>query len=128
NRRKRSRTVDGPLRAAAGRAVSIPEIRFVEFLPRERSSSSQSAHSTERFTIRRKAFTWAGVHSSHRITGIAVVSPPGHDPSFRAALILRCPSTTVPSLRASTGILKPYSRRDEHIRSTAGSFFLGFRA
>jgi hypothetical protein len=36
-----------------------------------------------------------------------VVSPPGHDPSLRAAFRRRCPSTTSPSLRASTGILNP---------------------
>jgi hypothetical protein len=57
-----------------------------------------------------------------------VVSPPGHEPSFRAAFRRKCPSTTVPSLRASTGILKPNSRIDAHIRSIAASFFLGFRS
>ena len=76
----------------------------------------------------RKAFTCAGVHSSQRITGIPFVSPPGHDPSLRAAFSLRCPSTTVPSLRASTGTLKPNSRMEAHIRSTAASFLRGFLA
>lgn len=31
------------------------------------------------------------------------MSPPDHDPNLRAAFIRRWPSTTVPSLRASTG-------------------------
>ena len=39
-----------------------------------------------------------------------LVSPPGHDPSLRAAFKRRWPSTTSPSLRARTGILKPNSR------------------
>jgi hypothetical protein len=47
-----------------------------------------------RFTTRRNAFTWAGVHSSHKITGTSVI------PNLRAALSLRWPSTTSPSLRA----------------------------
>src|ERR1039457_55411 len=91
---------------------------------KERSSSSQSAQVTDLFTISRNALTWASVHSSHRITGIPVVSPPGHDPNLRAALIRRWPSTTVPSLRASTGILKPNSRMDAHIRTVHG---VGYR-
>ncbi len=95
---------------------------------RASSSSSQSAQVTERFTISRNAFTCASVHSSQRITGIAVVSPPGHDPSLRAAFSRRWPSTTSPSLRASTGILKPNSRMLLHMRSTAASFLRGLRA
>jgi hypothetical protein len=77
---------------------------------------------------KRKAFTCASVHSSQRITGIPVVSPPGHDPNFRAALILRWPSTTVPSLSASTGTLNPNSRMLLHMRSTTASFLRGLRA
>ena len=41
---------------------------------RASSSSSQSAQVTERFTIRRNAFTCASVHSSQRITGISVMT------------------------------------------------------
>src|SRR5258705_13717430 len=48
----------------------------------------------------RNVFTWAGVHSSHRITGISAML------SLRAALRRRWPSTTSPSLRASNWILK----------------------
>ena len=66
----------------------------------ESRSSSQSAQVTERFTIKRKALTCCGVHSSQRMTGTSVM------PSLRAAFRRRWPSTTSPSLRASTGILK----------------------
>ena len=78
--------------------------------------SSHAAQLTERFTISRNAFTCASVHSSHRITGTSVM------PSFFAAFSRRWPSTTSPLLRASTGILKPYSRMDAPMRSTAASF------
>ena len=64
---------------------------------RARSSSSHSAHITERLAMRRNAFTCAGVHSSHRITGISTM------PSLVAALRRRCPSTTSPSPRAAPG-------------------------
>jgi len=47
--------------------------------------------------------------------------PPGHDPNWRAALRRSWPSTTSPSLRARTGILKPNSRRLAHMLSTAPS-------
>lgn len=87
-----------------------------------RSSSSHSAHATDRLTISRDAFTCAGVHSSHRITGTSAM------PSFFAPFRRRWPSTTSPLLRASTGILKPNSRMEAHIRSTAASFRRGFRA
>ena len=86
------------------------------------SSSSQDAQATERFTISRKALTGAGVHSSHKITGTSVIR------SLRAALIRKRPSTTSPSLRASTGILNPNSRIEEHMRSTTASFLRGLRA
>ena len=45
---------------------------------------------------------------------------------MRAALRRRWPSTTSPSLRTRHGILKPNSRIEAHMRSTAASFFLGF--
>jgi len=48
-------------------------------------------------------------------------------PSLRAAFSRRCPSTTSPSLRTRHGISNPNSRIDAHMRSTAASFFLGFR-
>src|SRR5579859_4691754 len=60
--------------------------------------------------------------SSHKITDTSVM------PSFRAAFRRRWPSTTSPPLRASTGILKPNSRIDEHMRSTAESFLRGLCA
>jgi hypothetical protein len=44
----------------------------------------------------------------------------------RAALIRKWPSTTSPSLRASTGILNPNSLIEEHIRSTTASFLRDF--
>ena len=74
------------------------------------------------------ALTCASDHSSHNTTGIVLMSPPGQDRNLRAAFRRKWPSTTVPSLRASTGILKPNSPMLLHMRSTAASFFLGFRA
>ena len=62
---------------------------------------SQSAHVADRFTISRKARTCAGVHSSHRMTGMSVM------PSLRAAFRRRCPSITSPSLRTRQGIDPP---------------------
>ena len=41
---------------------------------------------TERFTISRKALTCASDHSSQRITGMPVVSPPGQDPNLQSGL------------------------------------------
>src|ERR1035441_5490920 len=38
----------------------------------------------DRLTSNRKALTCASVHSSQRITGMHVVSPPGHEPNLRA--------------------------------------------
>lgn len=79
-------------------------------------SNMLAAQLTERLTIKRKALTCAGVHSSQRMTGISAM------PSLRAAFNRRWPSTTSPSLRTKQGILKPNSRIDEHMRSTAASF------
>jgi hypothetical protein len=45
------------------------------------------------------------------------------DPQLRADLIIRWPSTTSPSLRANTGILKPISRMLEHMRPRRRRFF-----
>jgi hypothetical protein len=70
---------------------------------------------------------WRTLH----IRGSAVrktMSPPGQDPSLRAAFGRRWPSTTSPSLRASTGTLKPNSRMLAHMRSAAASFLRGLRA
>jgi len=63
-------------------------------------SSPQSAQLTLRFTSSRNAFTCAGVHSSHRTTGISV------SPSFRAPSTASAPSTTSPVLRRQNWILK----------------------
>jgi hypothetical protein len=62
-----------------------------------------------------------GRPSSQSITGTSA------RPSFCAAFRRRCPSTTSPSLRTRQGILKPNSRIDEHILSTAPSFLRGLR-
>jgi hypothetical protein len=47
---------------------------------------------------------------------------------LRAAFNRKWPSMTSPFLRASTGILKPYSRMLLHKRSTTASFLRGFHA
>src|SRR5207245_7826939 len=94
----------------------------VELLQFEREQFLIPFHWTDRLTMMRNAFTWAGVHSSQRITGTSAMF------SLRAAFSRRCPSTTSPSLRANTGILKPNSRMEEHMRSTAESFLRGLRA
>ena len=62
--------------------------------------------------IRRRRISELGEVSRERITGTTAI------PSFTAALIRRWPSTTSPSLRANTGILKPTSRMLVHMRST----------
>jgi hypothetical protein len=47
---------------------------------------------------------------------------------FWSTIKRRCPSTTSPLLRTRQGILKPNSRIEEHMRSTAPSFLRGLRA
>jgi hypothetical protein len=61
------------LRDRSGHQHFQPLLRLFSGM-RARRSSSQLAHVTERFTNSRNAFTWAGVHSSQRITGIPMVS------------------------------------------------------
>jgi hypothetical protein len=66
---------------------------------------------------------FAGIESGERqVEGISVIR------SLRASLMRKCPSTTSPSLRAKTGILKQNLRIEEHIRSTTASFLRGLRA
>src|SRR5215469_1545619 len=48
------------------------------------------------------------------------------DAQLVRALDAQMPSTTSPSLRASTGILNPNSRMLLHVQSTTASFFRGF--
>ena len=89
---------------------------------RARRSSSQAAQLAERLASRRNAFTCASVSSSARATGTSI------RPSLRAALSRRCPSTTVPSDLATTGMRKPNSRMAATMRSTCSSFLRGLRA
>ena len=95
-------------------ALEVGEFQCQEFLvpfcPAHRTVHQQP----ERLYLR-------SVHSSQRITGTSAM------PSFLAAFNLRWPSTTVPSLRASTGTLKPNSLMDATMRSTAASFLRGLR-
>ena len=96
------------------------EIRFLNFLQFESEQLFVPIRLRHR-TIHheRERLDLAGVHSSQRITGISVM------PSLRAAFSRRWPSTTSPSLRTRQGILKPNSRIEAHIRSTAASFLPG---
>jgi hypothetical protein len=115
--RQTSRLLDVP----AGAEILDPaeiEICGVEFLQLQGEELLiQSAHVTERFTIRRNALTCCGLHSSHSRTGISLM------PNLRAPFRCKWPSITSPSLRASTGILKPNSLMLLNMRSTAASFF-----
>jgi hypothetical protein len=82
-RRAREAAIDLARIVTGQREIEIRFIQLLQFEGEQRFIPIGPSHRPVHH--QGKAFTCASVHSSHRITGIAVVSPPGQGPNFRAA-------------------------------------------